>query len=124
MFFTKRQLNRIDQNTLRIMANQQDLDRAVDNLLSVIQAKAAQVATDLQDLESKLAQAENGPDLSAEIAKINQGVDSIKNIDPSAAAAPAPTSNTAGAANVNPPPPAPAPDQAPPAPTDNSGQPA
>src|SRR5207253_71775 len=93
---------------LIIMATQKDLDAAIDNLLSVIQSKAAQVATDLQNLEAKIAQAAPEADFSDEIAKIKKGVDAIGDIDPTAAQAPAPTTNTDAAAQVNPPPPVPA----------------
>jgi outer membrane murein-binding lipoprotein Lpp len=103
MFFYGKQLDRIERKIDK-MPTQADLDTAIDNLLSTIQAKAAQVATDLQNLEAKIAQLEGAPDFSAEIAKIQAGVQAIKDIDPTAANPPAPTPAPAPAPTPTPPP--------------------
>jgi len=64
------------------MATQADLDAALNNLMSAIQAKATQVANDLAALNAKIQAIPNAPDLSAEVAQVQSGIDAINAIDP------------------------------------------
>jgi len=64
------------------MATQADLDAALNNLMAAIQAKAKQVSTDLAALTAKIQAIPNAPDLSAEVAQVQSGIDAINAIDP------------------------------------------
>jgi len=65
------------------MATQADLDAALNSLMAAIQAKATQVANDLAALNAKIQAIPGAPDLSAEVAQVQSGIDAINAIDPS-----------------------------------------
>ena len=65
------------------MATQADLDAALNSLMTAIQAKATQVANDLAALNAKIQAIPGAPDLSAEVAQVQSGIDAINAIDPS-----------------------------------------
>jgi len=64
------------------MATQADLDAALNNLMAAITAKATQIANDLAALNAKIQAIPNAPDLSAEVAQVQSGIDAINAIDP------------------------------------------
>ena len=75
-------LIRINNKQEKIMATQADLDAALDKLTTAVSDAAARVSADLAALNAKIAALPGAPDLSAEVAKVQSGIDAIAAIDP------------------------------------------